>query len=119
VSSNLAPNRDLTMALQPEHGAAARPSSGGGRQRGLWVGLDHASIMGTELMAAILVWTAIGWWADRLLGTTPWLLVIGGLIGNAAGLYLIWLRSGRMEQAERRAEERDAAPEREGVPGGR
>jgi F0F1-type ATP synthase assembly protein I len=90
------------MAPPPQPRAAASLTPVGGRNRGLWVGLDHASIMGTELMAAILIWTAIGWWADGWLGTTPWLLVAGALLGNAAGLYLIWLRSGRMEAAERR-----------------
>jgi ATP synthase protein I len=59
--------------------------------------MDHASIMSVELLAAILTWTGLGWLADRALGTAPWFIVIGGLVGNAAGLYLIWLRSGRME----------------------
>lgn len=72
-------------------------------QRGLWLGVDQANLMGVELIAAILTWTAIGWVADRWLGTGPWLLVVGALIGNAAGIYLIWLRSERMEAAERAA----------------
>ena len=67
-----------------------------------FTGLDHSSIMGMELLSAIMLWTGIGWLADRWLGTSPWLLVVGGLIGNFAGLYLIWLRSGRMDEAERR-----------------
>ena len=65
-------------------------------------GLDHSSIMGTELMSAIVLWTGLGWLVDRWLGTSPWFLVVGGLIGNFAGLYLIWLRSGRMDEVERR-----------------
>lgn len=69
------------------------------------VGLDHSGVMGMELMSAILLWTGIGWLADRWLGTGPWLLVVGGLIGNSAGIYLIWLRSARMEADERRATE--------------
>lgn len=71
-----------------------------GATRRFWVGLDEASVMGTELIAAILTWSAIGWFLDQWLGTRPWLLVSGALIGNAAGLYLVWLRSGRMEQQE-------------------
>ena len=80
------------------------------QSKALWTGVDHGSIMGTELMAAILMWTGIGWLADRWLGTGPWLLVLGGLLGNAAGLYLIWVRSKGMDVAEaRRAQEaRDA-----------
>lgn len=55
--------------------------------------------MGVELMAATLTWAAIGWLVDRWLGTEPWFLAIGALLGNAAGIYLIWLRSGRMQDA--------------------
>lgn len=66
-------------------------------------GLDNASVMGVELVLAVVVWTGIGWLLDRWLGTAPVLMIVGALIGNFAGLYLIWLRSGRMEDAERRA----------------
>lgn len=55
--------------------------------------------MGVELMAATLTWAAIGWLVDRWLGTDPWFLAIGAVVGNAAGIYLIWLRSGRMHHA--------------------
>jgi F0F1-type ATP synthase assembly protein I len=76
-------------------------------RRGLWSGVDQASVMGVELMAAILVWGGIGWLADRWLGTGPWLLGVGALIGYAAGLYLVWLRSERMNRAEDAARARD------------
>lgn len=66
-------------------------------------GLDHASVMGAELVLAIVVWTGIGWLIDRWLGTGVVMMIIGAFIGNFAGLYLIWLRSGRMDEAERRA----------------
>lgn len=46
-----------------------------------------------ELMAGILTWMGLGWLGDQWLGTMPWLMVAGALIGNAAGLYLIWVRS--------------------------
>jgi ATP synthase protein I len=73
-------------------------------------GLDNASVMGAELVLAIVVWTGIGWLLDRWLGTDPVLMIIGALIGNFAGLYLIWLRSGRMDDAERGAAEQRARP---------
>lgn len=71
-------------------------------------GLDNASVMGANLVLAIVVWTGIGWLLDRWLGTDPVLMIVGALIGNFAGLYLIWLRSGRMDDAERRAAEQRA-----------
>ena len=47
-----------------------------------------------ELLTATLTWGGIGWLADRWLGTAPWLLVIGLIVGNAAGIYLLWVRTG-------------------------
>lgn len=73
-------------------------------RRGAWTGLDQASVMGVELMAAILTWAGVGFLLDRALGTAPWFLAIGALVGNAAGLYLIWLRSARMNAASAAAD---------------
>ncbi len=80
--------------------SADRPSPAAATRRGLWTGLDQANAMGVELIAAILTWSAIGWLADRWLGTTPWLFIAGALLGNAAGLYLVWIRSARMRAAD-------------------
>lgn len=63
----------------------------------LWRGLDHAHMMQVELIAALLVWGGAGWLVDRWLGSGPWLTVLGALVGYAAGFYLIWLRSQRMD----------------------
>jgi ATP synthase protein I len=88
------------MSLRLDTDAAARPQGSVRGRRELWAGVDHSSIMSMELLAAILTWTAIGWALDRWLGTTPWLLVAGGLVGNAAGLYLVYLRGQRMDRAD-------------------
>lgn len=66
-------------------------------RRASWAGLDQAHLMSLELIAATLTWAGIGYLTDRALGTGPWLLVVGALLGNAAGIYLVWLRSNRME----------------------
>jgi F0F1-type ATP synthase assembly protein I len=89
---------DVTMTLRSE-GEAAEPRqrSRTDQRRSLWSGLDQATLMSNELLAALFTWSAIGWLLDRWLGTGPWLLVAGALIGNAAGLYLVYLRSSRME----------------------
>jgi ATP synthase protein I len=71
-------------------------------RRGSWTGLDQASVMGVELLAATLTWAGVGWLVDRWLGTAPWFLAIGALIGNGAGLYLVWLRGSRMQAREER-----------------
>jgi F0F1-type ATP synthase assembly protein I len=78
-------------------------------RRGAWSGLDQSSIMGVELLSATLTWAAIGWLVDRWLGTAPWFLAIGALLGNAAGIYLIWLRGARMDAADSARAELEAA----------
>jgi ATP synthase protein I len=69
-------------------------------RRGALRGLDQSSVMGVELLAATLTWAGIGWVIDRWLGTEPWFLAIGALVGNAAGIYLVWLRGRRMDAIE-------------------
>jgi ATP synthase protein I len=51
--------------------------------------------LGFEFLAAILLPGALGWWLDRLLGWTPWLMLVGGLIGFAAGLRLLLATANR------------------------
>jgi ATP synthase protein I len=92
----------------PQRGASASTAdvqpgsqSAPGRQasRGdIWNELDQSSIMSVELIAAILTWGGVGWLADRWLGTDPWLFGLGVMIGFAAGLYLVWYRSGKDQE---------------------
>jgi ATP synthase protein I len=46
--------------------------------------------IGAELLSAVIVGTAIGYVADRLLGTSPWLMVIFLLFGGAAGVLNVY-----------------------------
>jgi ATP synthase protein I len=39
------------------------------------------------LVAAVVTFCGVGWFLDRWLGTDPWLLIAGIVIGSAAGLY--------------------------------
>jgi ATP synthase protein I len=43
--------------------------------------------LGTMFAAAIVVGIAAGYWLDRWLGTSPWLLVGGLLLGVVVGFY--------------------------------
>ncbi len=90
--------------------AASRPVAAvvaGGRQVGpepsgnpeLWRGIDQAHVMGVELIAAVLFWGGAGYLVDGWLGSMPWFTVFGALLGNVAGLYLIYLRSERIDAA--------------------
>ena len=75
-------------------------------RRGALRGLDQSSVMGVELLTATLTWAGIGWLVDRWLGTAPWFLAIGAVLGNAAGIYLVWLRGRRMDALEARDAQR-------------
>jgi F0F1-type ATP synthase assembly protein I len=85
------------MTSRPDPAPAASVSDAGAVRRDAWRGVVRANDLGVELIVAILFWTGIGWLVDGWLGTRPWFLVIGALLGNAAGLYLVWVRSSRME----------------------
>lgn len=71
----------------------------------MWQGIDQAHRMSVQLIAAILVWAGLGYLADEWLGTGPWLMAAGALLGNAAGIYLVWLRGNQMSAADDAARE--------------
>jgi F0F1-type ATP synthase assembly protein I len=85
--------------------APPNPALRSAQRRQTWRGLEHANSVGVELVSAVLVWAGLGWLLDRWIGSDPWFLAIGAIVGNAAGIYLIWLRAERMD----RQEEADAA----------
>ena len=47
----------------------------------------YAYAAGITLFAAVAVFTGVGWLLDRWLGSQPWCLVGGIVVGSAAGLY--------------------------------
>lgn len=57
--------------------------------------MDDGWALTAEFISAVLTWTLLGWLADRWLGTDPWLVVAGAVLGFAAGMYLAWLRHFR------------------------
>ena len=48
-------------------------------------GLAYAAAL--SLFAAVLAGLIVGWLLDRWLGTWPWLLVVGLVLGSVAGFY--------------------------------
>lgn len=55
--------------------------------------LDDGWALTAEFISAVLVWTLLGWLADRWLSTTPWLVAAGAVLGFVLGTYLVWLRA--------------------------
>jgi len=51
-----------------------------------------------QLTGSMVLCSLLGWWLDKRLGTTPWLLVAGSLFGIAVGFYAFFkvlLRLGK------------------------
>ena len=48
--------------------------------------------LGLQFALAILVFTFVGQWLDRRLGTEPWLLLVGVFTGAGGGFYSIYRR---------------------------
>jgi ATP synthase protein I len=80
--------------------AAGSGTKGSGGEMG--VGLRIA----IELVAGVVAGTFLGLMADRWLGTKPWLLIVGFILGCAAAFLNVY----RVAQAEEKREkaERDA-----------
>ncbi len=53
--------------------------------RSSWRDLGSYAFVGTTFVMCVVVGLAGGYWADRWLGTQPWLLLLGLGVGIAAG----------------------------------
>ena len=69
-----------------ENAPPAPDSSGMGGNSLLGIGLR----VGVELVSALVVAVAIGWWLDSYFHTKPFLLIVFVLLGGAAGLLNVW-----------------------------
>ena len=65
---------------------APGPKKSGPLDKSLGIGLR----VGVELVSALVVAVAIGWWLDGWLHTRPFLLILFVLLGGAAGIANIW-----------------------------
>lgn len=64
-----------------------------------WSGYSAAWSIIATLLAGMLVWGGIGYLIDRLVGTVKVFLPIGLIVGTAGGIYLVYLRHGRENDA--------------------
>ena len=69
----------------------ARSRTGQGEAGGRGDALSGSALgfglrIGIELLAALCVGLALGWLADRYIGTRPWGLLAGFFLGSAAGV---------------------------------
>jgi ATP synthase protein I len=72
-----------------------------GMDRSSWRGLATFAQLGTTLFACVVVGLVAGYFADRWLGTQPWLLLIGlgfGIAAAAWNLYRAIVALNRMDE---------------------
>jgi ATP synthase protein I len=71
-----------------------------GMDRSSWRGIATYAQLGTTLFACVIVGLAAGYFADRWLGTQPWLLLLGlgfGIAAAAWNLYRVLVMMNRMD----------------------
>lgn len=92
------PLRDLTARLRQAR-AAADSSAGRARNRGgATSGLGFGLRIGVELVASLIIGVAIGYFLDRWLGTTPWLMLLFFILGAAAGFMGVYRAAAGLGQ---------------------
>jgi len=78
------PSRRLTATLQ----VGSRPT-----EQQLWAGFGDAWSAVATLISGIAVWGLAGFGLDKLFGTGPVLFIVGAVMGNFAGIYLMYVKS--------------------------
>lgn len=76
-----------------EHRPSEGPASGSDPGTPRYADRGDGWTLAMELLTATFLWGGIGWLVDRWLDTAPVLMVLGFVLGNVLGVYLIWVRS--------------------------
>ena len=63
--------------------------------------MGSAFKLGTELVAAVVVGTIIGFILDNWFGTKPWLIIIFFFLGSIAGVLNVFRTAKRMQNRRR------------------
>ena len=66
--------------------------------QGTWKALGELSSIGFALVIATVIGLVGGYYADRLLGTSPWLLLVGLVLGIAAGFVNLFRSVNRADR---------------------
>lgn len=78
--------------------AARRPAAPDSEdtKNGTLQGVGSALKLSSEFIAAIIVGVGLGWFFDRIAGTSPWGLIVFLLLGFVAGVVNVLRSSGQM-----------------------
>ena len=66
--------------------------------QGTWRALGELSSIGLVLVVSTIIGLVGGYYADRLLGTSPWLLLVGLVLGIAAGFVNLFRSVNRADR---------------------
>jgi F0F1-type ATP synthase assembly protein I len=68
-----------------------------------WIAPDASRLIGAGLQLAltVLLGVGIGFFTDRRLGSSPWMLLLGGALGFSVGLYALLKEFGSSNDADR------------------
>lgn len=67
----------------------------GPQRKDAWSGMGVGWAITSTLLGGMLAWGAVGYLADRLIGTQHVFTAVGFVLGAAGGIYLVYLRYGR------------------------
>ncbi|WEX08128.1 AtpZ/AtpI family protein [Chelativorans sp. AA-79] len=103
--------RDLEAALALRKPKV--PSDAGGAKTGGVGGFGNALRLSSEFIAGILVGAGLGWFIDRMAGTSPWGLIIFLLLGFGAGILNVLRSAGLVAEFGSKAPEKGGSDPRE------
>jgi F0F1-type ATP synthase assembly protein I len=80
--------------------------------------MGQAGSLGFTFVAAVLIFTAVGYFLDRWLHATPWLMVGGVFVGAAVGfVYMVAVLFSDSPHKRDRADHDDSGAGSDGRPG--
>ena len=89
-------SKDFKTRLKIAKSKIKKQDLSNNEKRGSFMG--NAFKLGTELVAAVIVGTIIGFILDSWFGTKPWLIIIFFFLGAAAGMLNVFRTANRMQK---------------------
>ena len=89
---------DIKIRLKIEKSKIKKKAQKNNQEKGVFLG--SAFKLGTELVAAVIVGTIIGFILDNWFDTKPLLIIVFFLFGAAAGIMNVFRAAKRMQKQE-------------------
>ena len=94
----MTPPEDFKTRLKIAKSKIKKQDLSNSKKKGSFMG--NAFKLGTELVAAVIVGTIIGFILDSWFGTKPWLIIIFFFLGAAAGMLNVIRTANRMQRED-------------------